>query len=257
MRHTRTGLAASVLAAGSLLAALAVAGCGDENHAKWSYHGKTGPPHWGSLDPAYKECSGERQSPVDLRNGEFGTPPSLRVTYVPSKLTMENHGHDIEADYEKGSKIKVAGTSYPLTRFHFHAPSEHRINGVSFPLEFHFVHEKAGGSAAAVGVLVQEGAHNPAFDPLLKKLPQDKGDEVHVHGKLNAADLLPRNPDTLERWSYNGSLTTPDCDEGIRWTVFNTPVQLSAAQIAKLTSVYDDNSRHIQPLNGRKLTFGS
>jgi carbonic anhydrase len=241
-----------------LIAAGLVAGCGEEEHANWSYHGKTGPSHWGSLDPAYKECSkGKSQSPVDLTNGVFGTPPSIRVTYVPSKVTIENDGHEIEADYEQGSKIKVAGTSYPLTRFHFHAPSEHRINGVSYPLEFHFVHEKAGGSAAAVGVLVQEGAHNPAFDPLLRKLPQHKGDEVHVGGKLNATDLLPRNPDALERWSYNGSLTTPDCDEGIRWTVFNTPIQLSADQLAKLTSVYDDNSRPRQPLNGRKLTFGS
>jgi carbonic anhydrase len=57
------------LAVIGLPAAGVVAGCGGDNHkekhAEWSYHGKTGPSHWGSLDPAYKACgSGKRQSPI-------------------------------------------------------------------------------------------------------------------------------------------------------------------------------------------------
>jgi carbonic anhydrase len=34
--------------------------------------------------------------------------------------------------------------TWALKQFHFHAPSEHRINGEYFPMEIHLVHQSAG-----------------------------------------------------------------------------------------------------------------
>jgi carbonic anhydrase len=37
--------------------------------------------------------------------------------------------------------LVVNGTTYPLAQFHFHTPSEHRINNEYFQMECHFVFE--------------------------------------------------------------------------------------------------------------------
>jgi carbonic anhydrase len=80
--------------------------------------------------------------------------------------------------------------------------------------------------------------------------------EAAVADQLNAADLLPANPNDAARWSFEGSLTTPPCTEPVQWTVFRQPVEMSKGQIGKLTSVYEGNVRPVQPLNGRQVLFG-
>jgi carbonic anhydrase len=71
--------------------------------------------------------------------------------------------------------------------------------------------------------------------------------------------LLPPEK-TLYR--YSGSLTTPDCSEGdddegdgygVLWSVMNTPVQMSAAQIAAFTDIFPNNSRPLQPLQDQEV----
>ena len=42
-------------------------------------------------------------------------------------------------------------------------------------------------------------------------------------------NLLPT--DQTKYYRYNGSLTTPTCDEAVTWTVFNDPVEISQAQV--------------------------
>ena len=44
-----------------------------------------------------------------------------------------------------------------------------------------------------IGVLIEEGAHNAAFDPVWSNLPKAKGVESHFeHVKVNVDDLLPQ-----------------------------------------------------------------
>ena len=102
-----------------------------------------------------------------------------------------------------------------------------------------------------IGVLIEEGAHNAAFDPVWSNLPKAKGVEIHLeHIKVTVEDLLPT---TRTSYRYEGSLTTPPCSEGVKWFVMTTPVQLSADQIAAFTAVVKDNNRPVQLLNGRAV----
>ena len=187
-------------------------------------------------------------------DGKPSSEPTLKISYVPAPdPEVENNGHSVEVTYPKGSTITLDGTEYSLVQFHFHAPSEHEIDGTSYPLEFHFVNADAKENLAVLGVMVTEGAENPSFTPLVDALPAKEGETAHVSGELNVAGMLPVNPDAVERWSYDGSLTTPPCSEGVRWTVFNEPIELSKEQIAAFTAAYDHNNRPLQPLNGRDL----
>jgi carbonic anhydrase len=238
---------------------------GHEAHeAHWSYEdgsGEVGPARWGEL-PGNAPCSvGHRQSPIALVSSGPGaatpaTTPVDSFAYQPSRISLVNNGHTVQEEYEPGSSLSEAGVTYTLRQFHFHAPSEHTVDGVSFPLEMHLVHlDAAGKPALVVGVLVKEGRPNPAFDALFARLPQHSGEKIEpAGGKVDAARILPANRSFFD---YDGSLTTPPCTEGVRWRVMRQPIEMSAAQIQVFRSIAHlaHTNRPIQPANGRDVTL--
>ena len=228
-----------------------------EGPAGWGYSGDTGPEHWGSLSPEYGACAtGGEQSPVDLTGGG-GSPPSLEIAYGSSPLELTNNGHSVEARPEGDSAITLDGKEYALDHFHFHAPSEHTVDGEALPLELHFVNVADDGSAAVLGVLVAEGGVNPAWADMTDALAHtiNVGDSAEVKS-VDLLALLPGDPESVQRWSYRGSLTTPPCTEGVAWTVFAEPIEMSPGQIAAFTDAYSGNARPVQPLGDRELAFG-
>ncbi len=83
-----------------------------------------------------------------------------------------------------------------------------------------------------------------------------EGEAVRVPGEVNALDLLPPDPETTPRWSYQGSLTTSPWSEVVTWCVFAEPIELSTGQIARFTSIFESSNPPVQPLNERELLFG-
>jgi carbonic anhydrase len=252
-------------ALGVVVGLAVLAGCGGDDEeagaperpASFGYAGSEGPENWAALDPAYEACSaGDRQSPIDLVGGNERELPELELAYRPAELEIENNGHSLEAEYPPGSSLSIGGDEYELQQFHFHAPSEHRFDGRSLPLEFHFVHASEDGRIAVLGVLVEEGEDNRAFSPLTRATPAQEGARAPVGGTGKARDLLPDAVESAPRWSYSGSLTTPPCTEGVRWEVLAEPIELSAAQIERYTAVYDATNRPLQPRNGRRIRLG-
>jgi len=71
---------------------------------------------------------------------------------------------------------------------------------------------------------------------------------------LDWPTLLPADVMTFR---YLGSLTTPPCSEGVHWLVIQTPLQMSAAQIAAFTQIYTGNARPIQADNDRQVVADS
>jgi len=225
----------------------------------WTYEGEKGPQSWGKLDPDFSLCAdGHSQSPVDIGKTSPALLPKLRAKFSPANLRIVHHehladeinnGHTIQVNYSEGDTMTVGDTNYELIQFHFHAPSEHTVQGKHYPMEMHFVHKSPSGALAVIGVFIEKGAHNAAFDPIFSNLPREKGVESHFeHVKVNVDDLLPHSH---KSYRYDGSLTTPPCSEGVKWIVMKSPIQLSAAQIWWFTSRIEGNNRPVQPLNHR------
>jgi carbonic anhydrase len=172
--------------------------------------------------------------------------------YRPSKISLVNNGHTVQAGYDPGSSIAEGGASYALAQFHFHAPSEHTLDGRSYPLEIHLVHlDGAGNPALVVGVFVKEGRENAALDRVFKSLPKHEGEKAEPAGAtVDAAALLPAD---RAHFAYDGSLTTPPCSEGIRWRVMRQPIEMSASQIEAYRSLahLGHTNRPVQSANGR------
>ena len=225
--------------------------------ADWSYSGATAPESWGSLAPEYAACSeGAEQSPIDLTGGS-GDPPALEVAYASASVALVNNGHSVQADIEGDHSISLDGTRYVLAQFHFHAPSEHTLDGEQLALELHFVNAAEDGSLAVLGVMVRAGEENRAWSEITRALAETaaEGDEADA-GTIDLQALLPADPAGARRWSYAGSLTTPPCSEGVAWTVFAEPIEMSAEQIEAFTNAYDANARPVQPLGERELALG-
>ena len=166
-------------------------------------------------------------------------------------MRIIDNGHTIQVNYDPGSSISVGGKQYALVQFHFHKPSEERINGKAYDMVAHLVHKDRDGNLGVVAVLMRKGEDHPFIKTLWDHLPKEKEKEsVAGAVKINVGELLPENK---AYYTFAGSLTTPPCTEGVRWFVLKSAAQVSAAEIARFARVYPMNARPVQPLNGRVI----
>jgi carbonic anhydrase len=240
------------MAAMSLAGALLYAAPGQAADPAWSYEGAGGPAHWGALAPGYATCElGKNQSPVDIRGTVSAALPRLRIHYPQAGKTIVNNGHSIQVAFGPGNVLTLDGEKFQMQQVHFHAPSEHRIKGKSYPLEAHFVHADKQGNLAVVAVLYQLGRANPGITRLWAQMPAEPGQPVALKSTVRPSALMPVS---LSYYRYSGSLTTPPCTEGVRWLVLSTPLSVSQAQVDAFTKVmHHATDRPVQPLNGRVI----
>lgn len=218
----------------------------------WTYGGSDGPAHWSELDKTFSACQlGHRQSPIDIRAPKAADLPPIQFAYQPTPLHIVNNGHTIQVNYAPGSFIVVGDKRYQLTQFHFHHPSEERINGKRFEMVAHLVHAASDGALAVVAVLLDAGAANPVIASLWQHLPTHEGPEQALDDvQVDVTGLLPQN---RGYYTFTGSLTTPPCTEGVTWFVLKTPEPISQRQADAFARVYPRDARPIQPLNGRDV----
>ena len=215
---------------------------------QWSYDGETGPAAWGR-HRAWTQCAtGKRQSPIDLRDGMKVDLEPITFDYKPSSFNVTDNGQSVQVNVGPGNYMSVQNRTFELVQFHFHRPSEERINGRGFEMVVHLEHKDVDGKLAVVAVLLERGASQPMIQTVWNNLPLEKHDTVSPAVVLNPADVLPQRRDYF---TYMGSLTTPPCSEGVLWMVMKTPVQASPAQMAIFARLYPLNARPIQPNGGR------
>lgn len=218
----------------------------------WGYGQTDGPDVWGRLSVDYDLCAtGTRQSPIDLTAARRQILPSPTFDYESSGIELLNTGHTIEMRYDAGSWLGLQQERYALEELHFRVPSEHTIDGRSFPMELHLLHRAASGGRANLALLVEAGARHDALAAILDNLPE--GTELPrqvLDARFTASDLLPAE---TAWYRYDGSLTEPPCAEGVRWLIAATPIQVDEAQLEQIRAVVRGNNRPIQPTNGRPL----
>ncbi len=230
-----------------------------------------GPLHWGSVTPPYATCGdsktgevGMMQSPIDIAPGNALAAifAPLLFKYKPTPLKIENTGHYVEVPYDPNSYLYVGSQPtdvYQLVQFHFHAPSEHTLNGVRYDAELHLVHTNSIGQTAVIGVLLSSSAAGlPIFDTIMANSPTSPG-EIELSEEINVSHLLPVDKGF---YRYAGSLTTPACTEGVQWFLLKNPVRITPSALAQLHSLislfpdyggYANNNRPVADQNGRTV----
>lgn len=227
----------------------------EENHNRagksqfeYDQNAKNGPSNWGSISPDFSICNkGHHQSPINLVLNEStadGLMPEVSlnesvVEYAPS-------GGNFVLNCKSGtgrehcSTITYYGERYHMIQAHFHSPSEHHIDGKEFPLEMHLVHTSENGDALLVlGILFEVGNFNEDVQKLLDSaIKMNKQVVDFPHFVQPGAGLC----------TYEGSLTTPPCTEGVHWLISNTVIQASLKQVGMYREMVNEtlNDRPVQ-----------
>ncbi|KAH7114003.1 alpha carbonic anhydrase [Dactylonectria estremocensis] len=196
-------------------------------NAEWAYEASF---NWGRLDPGYALCqTGTQQSPIplSLSNGlalnhqiDFNYPDEVNGTffnwdYGPA-FTIA-HEEDV---WTENPSITYDNQTVYLAGWHIHSPADHSVGGDRSKAEMHFVHVDAEGHEKAVlAFRLDPGNRDNAF---FSQLPAsigfnetEKTEETMLNHNLAVESVLNFN----EFWTYEGSLTSPPCHEGIRWFV--------------------------------------
>ncbi|MBP6189458.1 MAG: carbonic anhydrase family protein [Azonexus sp.] len=223
-------------------------------HIHWDYEGAGGPENWSKLDPKNKVCAiGDRQSPIDIKDGIKVDLEPIKFNYRPSTFRIVDNGHTVQVEIGESS-ISLTGKTYELVQFHFHRPSEEKVNGQRFDMVAHLVHKADDGQLAVVAVLLERGTENAFIQTLWNNMPLEKN--LPVAPPTAIIDLNTLLPAARNYYTYMGSLTTPPCSEGVLWLVMKQPVQVSPDQINIFSRLYKNNARPIQPAAGRLIKEG-
>lgn len=218
----------------------------------WGYDGKAAPQNWGELKPEFAACAeGKGQSPIDIRGGARLDLEPIKFDYKPSALRLIDNGHTVQVNYAEGSSITVSGVRYDLKQFHFHKPSEERVDGRIYDMVVHAVHQSTDGRLAVVAVLMEVGLPNPFITSLWPYLPLESGREISLPEVM--IDINKLLPESRNYYAYMGSLTTPPCTEGVLWLVMKNPVSVASEQVGIFGKMYSMNARPVQPANGRLI----
>uniref|UniRef100_A0A8C2TGY3 Carbonic anhydrase n=1 Tax=Coturnix japonica TaxID=93934 RepID=A0A8C2TGY3_COTJA len=194
--------------------------------------------------------------------------------------TMTNNGHSVQIDLPPTLSIsRGLPRPYTAVQMHLHwggldletSGSEHTLDGMRYVAELHIVHynsadyssfeeakDKPNGLAVLAFLYVEGHLENTYYSEFISKLAN-----IRFAGqstKLTSLDIQAMLPENLSHfYRYQGSLTTPPCSESVTWTIFDSPIVLSHAQISLLENTLLDwhnrtlrnDYRHAQPLHGR------
>ncbi len=193
------------------------------------------------------------QSPINIVSSRaVPGKHSVAFHYQTSKEHIQNLGHTVKVTYDAGSSLDFDGKKYDLAQFHFHTPSEHLLDGVTYPMEMHLVHQEHDHPERllVIGVLFKEGVPNSLVGTMLPGIPARAGEKADLATQLDASSLFQPGEGYFH---YDGSLTTPPYSEVVTWLVLDQVHDASAEQIEALNRIEGNNARHIQDQHARRV----
>jgi len=223
-----------------------------------SPHSKTGLYIQPELD------HGHMQSPINIRSFKEKVSNSHEITfnYKDEIKAVENLGHTVQLDFEAGSTVSYEGINYDFKQMHFHTPSEHLVDGMTFPMEMHIVSttplkdKSITPRYLVLGILFKEGRNNKFIDEFLDKIPKAEDTLAPLEiGTVKLDDLLYSDKlhDIKNFYHYQGSLTTPPYTQTVQWFVFKHIMEASPQQIEAINAIEGNNARHIQGIFARSI----
>ncbi|XP_048462457.1 receptor-type tyrosine-protein phosphatase gamma-like [Rhincodon typus] len=246
----------------------------------WAYSGIYGPENWAT---SYMNCSGIKQSPVDIIDQKSHEKDILQQIYLEgfeiessNRTCMKNTGKTIAVLLK--DDYFVSGADLPgrlkAEKLEFHwgqnrgfPGSEHSLDGKRYPVEMQIYLSSPGtdnidlasrrnGIRGAMAIFLQATIQdNVALVPIISGL---KG-VVH-HEKETFLDpfvlgnLLPASLGSYYR--YSGSLTTPPCSETVEWIVFSRPISISLEQLDAFYSIFTTEQQdHVKSVEYLRNNF--
>lgn len=244
------------------------------------------------IGPEASPVDTARQSPIDLPAATAENLAALETSYAFDPVNpwylVRDTGHAFEIVYDPSQYVpdpsnpgNIAasvpslarytphpqltqgitwnGTFYKLVSLHAHYPSEHTVGGVRYAAEVHLVHQDAeGNNKLVVGVFLTDTGDDQIEGTyeIFKGMDQWVRPHGWEKGWAIVPLMIPQGNAQQRYHTYEGSLTTPPCTEGIRWIVFTQPVRVQPYVVAAIAARNGDivsSARPTQELNGRSV----
>ncbi len=113
-------------------------------------------------------------------------------------LREVNSGYVIEEIVPEENSARIRGESYKLEQLHFHTPSEYLVDGKTYPMEVHLVHQNDRGGYIVLGLLFEEGEKSEVMDRLpsfrAARGEDSYADPIDYHDLLGFDDNRPIQP---------------------------------------------------------------
>ncbi|XP_065186197.1 carbonic anhydrase 1-like [Sycon ciliatum] len=265
---------------------------------QWSYNldSPMGPAGWGNI-AGFETCgNGTEQSPINIptASAAYMTYPALNVMSSPSKASFHfhNNGAAADADPTGATAVNITGgplgsEQYSIHNFHIHfgnstfMSSEHSVDSSRTAGELHVVFFKStystlgealdsgdGDALAVISMLFNVGSDassaHPGLETILRHFSNLTYPEDGVEQSIDFATLL-RPSDLTSFYTYNGSLTTPGCNEQVVWMVMSQvqnvlPTSLNSLSGLRSTARMQTpvvpvfgNARPLQSLDNRMI----
>jgi carbonic anhydrase len=144
--------------------------------------------------------------------------------------------------------VTLGADTYDFLKFHFHAGSEHRVDGTQHAMELHIVFKRRGAEdLLVIGVFFDVGAdsaflNNLAWGTIPATMASGSTHAVH---SVDLHLVVPRDT-SIPCYHYVGSLTTPECAPGVKWFVSGQRTHLSQAQLDVFTRLHPGSFRNVQ-----------
>lgn len=200
--------------------------------------------------------TGSRQTPINIEVSKSTLCPANFEFYQDTKdiLTLvQAEGIDLTISYKNLSTVTFindqgAKSTYDSLQFHWHAPSEHTINGKQFDLELHVVHVNNADNTklAVTGFLftVETNLRNDVLDSY--NYFDTYSQREFLFPKILKDKLMIKSQESWEMersklvYNYEGSLTTPPCSEIVTWFVYAEPIKITKRNYDRLKAAIND-----------------
>ena len=198
-----------------------------------------------------------QQSPIKLQTLKSYYAPELKpIEFQYTKVSGVLEGEEFVLDRAgPGCRVVFDGMECPLRKLHYHAPGEHRIDGVTADLELHLVHEireypdEYPSAYLIVAVMLTpkttKAGPAQALGPWLRGHFDARAGAARQTYEVDPSIYLP-----AERayFRYEGSRTTGDHEEYVTWIVLQSPQDIEGPGPLKLEP---ESARIVQPLMRR------
>ena len=224
--------------------------------------------------------SGQKQSPINVITKDVKCNKNLTALKLSDEYfthisgTFANNGHSVV--FTPHSSVNAVMTTpvgqYKLLSLHMHwgpaghsTGSEHLVDNKASDIELHFVHVKLHAQDKDASdyhaVMSVRGRIQDMPSETFAKLDVTKVKTYHSKISVSDIHLSSLLPSNLDYYYYQGSLTTPSCDQNVQWFLLKKTIGVAAAYVGLLDTVCSrhgkpvgNNCRKTQPLNGRIVT---
>ncbi|XDV45062.1 hypothetical protein PO909_013232 [Leuciscus waleckii] len=273
---------------------------GQDSSVVWCYHVPScNFTTWPKSAP--QSCNGSSQSPINIVTASVQGNPNLtsfNFTGFNDNSTLMSIANTDDSVVVKlnSSKMTVQGGDLPglynsvQLKLHWgngnsSNGSEHTVDGKQYPMELQIlnVHSKYNGNLTAAlaandstglavfSFFMELGAKNLTnkwdnLTSLLTLIPYSGNSTTNIMNQVTMDSLL-EGVNRTKYYRYRGSLTIPNCNEAVIWTVFKDTIKVNQDVINSISTklkfkavdgsseaLITNNFRGVQPLNGRVVT---